>query len=271
MRERDGVWIAHGDGAADRAVVDAVGQGARPARQPVVRPPPPVARRTRVCRVLRRVRQRGAVAALPSRRCPAEVPARRLGGVPVRQRAVRRGDRRGAAVGRHAGVHPGLPPRAGGAAPARAAPGRAHRAVLAHSVAVSRSSADLSLAPRDARGPARERSAGVSARTRSPELRRRGRRRARRRDRRRRRANPVSMDGRQRSSPCRSASTTIAFRPRPTTHRSCWSRTGSSGPSSCTRPSSALASIGSTTRRAFRNASTRSIACSRCGPSCAAA
>ena len=44
MRERGGVWIAHGAGSADRAVVDASRQGARAAREPVVPAAPALAR-----------------------------------------------------------------------------------------------------------------------------------------------------------------------------------------------------------------------------------
>ena len=48
--------------------------------------------------VLRRLRQRGAVAAVPSGRRAAAVPQRGLGGVPGRQRPLRGGHRRGAAA-----------------------------------------------------------------------------------------------------------------------------------------------------------------------------
>ena len=68
MRERGGVWIAHGAGAADRLVVDATGQDCRAARQPVVRAPSPLARGADLFRLLRRVCERGSVAALPYRR-----------------------------------------------------------------------------------------------------------------------------------------------------------------------------------------------------------
>ena len=93
--------------------------------------------------LLRRLRQRRAVAALASGRRAADVPPRGLVGVPVGERALRRGDRRGADDGRHPGVHPGLPSRPRRAATARAAACRQDGAVLAHPVAVSGPSADL--------------------------------------------------------------------------------------------------------------------------------
>ena len=112
MRERGGVWIAHGAGAADRAVVDAGDKVRVPPEPAVLRAAAAVARTRAVLRVLRRLRQRGPVAAVPSGRRAAAVPHRGLGGLPGRQRAVRRGDRRGADGGRYAGVHPGLSPGA---------------------------------------------------------------------------------------------------------------------------------------------------------------
>ena len=57
----------------------------------------------------------------------------------------------GAADVGHAGLHPGLSSGARRAAPARAAAGRTHGLVLAHSMALSRSAPDLSLAAGDPR------------------------------------------------------------------------------------------------------------------------
>ena len=152
MRERGGIWIAHGDGTADRAVVDAGDKRARAARCAVVRAAPSVARAGAVAGLLRRVRQRRAVAALPSGRRAAAVPQRGLDGVSGGQRrSSRPPSTRSCRRDRHAGVHPGLPPRAGRAATARAAAAGAHRAVLAHPVAVSGSAAHLPVAPRDSR------------------------------------------------------------------------------------------------------------------------
>ena len=67
----------------------------------------------------------------------------------------------------------------------RPAPRRAYRVVLAHPVAVSRPFAHLSVATRDSRGSAGQRPARVSTRARSPQLPACGRRRARGGDRRR--------------------------------------------------------------------------------------
>ena len=92
MRERGGVWIAHGAGTADREYVDVSGHVAVPPESPSVPAAPPLARSSGVRSVLRRVRQRRAVAALSRRRRPAEVPDRGLGRIPVGQCAVCRGD-----------------------------------------------------------------------------------------------------------------------------------------------------------------------------------
>ena len=97
MRERGGIWIAHGDGSADRGGRRRERQGARAARRAVLPASPALARAPAVPRLLRRLRQRGAVAALPSGRRPAAVPQRGLGGLSGGQRPVRGGDRRRAA------------------------------------------------------------------------------------------------------------------------------------------------------------------------------
>ena len=115
MRERGGVWIAHGAGPADRLVVDAADKVRVPPEQPVLHAAPALARGADVLRLLRRVRQRRALAALPPRRRAAEVPRRGLGGLPGRQRALRRGGPRGARHDRRARLHPGLSPGARGA------------------------------------------------------------------------------------------------------------------------------------------------------------
>ena len=81
MRERGGTWIAHGAGDADRETVDDRRQDTRAARQPVVRPAAIVDSRRRVRRVLRRLCERGPVAAVSPRRRAAEVPDRGLGRV----------------------------------------------------------------------------------------------------------------------------------------------------------------------------------------------
>ena len=154
MRERDGVWIAHGDGTADRAVVDDQRQGAR-AR--------PSARRIS-CVVCGFDRSSSGgyyggfaneglwplchqVDVRPQFRSEdwaayQEVNARFAAAIDEELSAHPAG---------YAGVHPGLSPRARRRAAARAASVGADRAVLAHSVAVSRSPAHLSVAPRDSR------------------------------------------------------------------------------------------------------------------------
>ncbi len=90
-------------------------QGDGAAREPVVRAAAAVARGADLLRLLRRLRQRGPVAALSRGGRAAEVPQRGLGGVSGHQRPVRRRhSRRDRIVGR-AGVHPGLSPGPGGA------------------------------------------------------------------------------------------------------------------------------------------------------------
>ena len=81
MRERGGVWIAHGDGSADRAVVDGGDKVRVPPDRPSYDAAAPVGRSGAVQLVLRRLRERGAVAALPSRRRASAVPDRGLGGL----------------------------------------------------------------------------------------------------------------------------------------------------------------------------------------------
>ena len=79
MRERGGTWIAHGAGTADRETVDAGDKIRVPPGNPSLRPATVVDSRRRVRRLLRRICERGLVAALPSGRRAAEVPDRRLG------------------------------------------------------------------------------------------------------------------------------------------------------------------------------------------------
>ncbi len=150
MRERGGTWIAHGAGTADRETVDD--------RDKIQVPPGSPAydlRRLWIPQeefdaLLRRVRERRVVAALSSRRRPAEVPAGRLGGIQEGERAVCRGDRSRNDDARYAGVPAGLPPRDGGVVSAPAPAARAHGAVLAYPVAESRSAADVPVASRAA-------------------------------------------------------------------------------------------------------------------------
>ena len=96
MRERGGVWIAHGAGAADRAVVDAGDKVRVPPDHPSYELRRLWLDEPTFSRVLRRLRQRRSVAAVPSGRRPPAVPQRGLGRLPGRQRPVRRRHRRGA-------------------------------------------------------------------------------------------------------------------------------------------------------------------------------
>ena len=212
MRERGGVWIAHGAGTADREMVDADDK---------VRVPP-----DRPAYQLRRLWLE-----------PEEFAAY-YGGfaneglwplchlVDVRPKfraedwaAYQSVNAQFAAAidqelphVRRAGVHPGLPPDAGGAVPSRAAPDDAYRPVLAHPVAVPRSAADLPVAARDPRGAAGQRPARLPGRARPSQLRAR-----RAKTSWAPRSKPMarvcaSTDGRRRSSRCRSAWTTTASR-----------------------------------------------------------
>ena len=118
------------------------GGRARPGRLPAGRPAlpaaPGVALRRGARRLLLGLRQQRAVAALPHRLRAAALPARRLGAVPRRQPALRRGRARGGGRRAGAGVHPGLPPGAGARVLKEAPPRPAGRDVLAHPVAQPR-------------------------------------------------------------------------------------------------------------------------------------
>ena len=170
MRERGGVWMAHGAGAADRLVVDESDK----LRVPLDAP------------------------SYTLRRLWLEEPtfSAYYGGfaneglwplchvVDVRPK-FRSGDwaayqdinaRFAAAthaeigVVRGAGVHPGLPSRARRARAAGPTPQCPHRALLAHSLASSRSTPHLPMATRAGRRTAGQRPDRVSARARSPKL-----------------------------------------------------------------------------------------------------
>ena len=164
MRERGGTWIAHGAGTADREIVDAGDKVRVPPGNPSYD--------------LRRLW------------IPADEFAAYYGGfaneglwplchlVDVRPKfrtedwtayknvnalfaaAIDTGD----ADARYARVSSGLSPRDGSAVSAPSAAERPDRAVLAHPVAESRSSADVPVAARAARGTAGQRSARVPSR-----------------------------------------------------------------------------------------------------------
>ena len=156
MRERNGVWVAHGAGPADRAVVDKSDRVLVPPEKPVVRVASAVARRAHLLCVLQRLRERGTLAAVPPGRCPSAVPHRRLGRVSRHQHSLCGGGERGSRELRHAHFHSGLSPRSRGSRLAHTPAAGAHGAVLAHSVALSRSLPHLSVGAGNPEGPAGE-------------------------------------------------------------------------------------------------------------------
>ena len=171
MRERGGIWIAHGAGSRRPRRGRRARQAARTARHAVVRAAAAVAARRAVRVVLRRLRQRGAVAAVPSgRRAPA-IPAARTGRHtrPSTNALRRRSTRSWRARRRRCSSRTTTSrswPRACASAGQPCAPpssgtsrGRT-RIVCASVPGVASCSA----------GPARERPARVSARARSPQL-----------------------------------------------------------------------------------------------------
>ncbi len=187
-------------------------QGARAPREPDLRPAPAVARGAGVLGLLRRLRERGPVAAVPRGGRASEVSQRGLG-APIRTstRGSRAAMHEELGDSRRAGVHPGLPPGPGRAGAARLQARRAHGALLAHSLALSRSSAHLSVAPRAAGRPARQRPDRLPARARPAQLPAGRRGRTRRRGGRRGVARHGATGATARSCRCRSAWTTTAF------------------------------------------------------------
>ena len=225
----------------------------------VVRAAAAVARGADVLRLLRRLRQRGPVAAVPRWSTSGRSSAPRTG--PPTRTSTSGSPRpftRELGVAAGAGLHPGLSPGAGRAGAARAPARRAHGALLAHPVAVSRSPAHLPVAARDLAGLlandllafqlerdrrnfllAAEEELGAEVELESSRVRFGGRHDHRRvrADRRRLRPHPA-----------------VAADPAlPPEQRGCASCSG------CAPRSSGSASIGSTTPRAFRSGSTRSM------------
>ncbi len=126
MRACSGTWIAHGSGSADRETVDRHDRVAVPPEHPLYQIRRIWLTPEEETGILRRLRQRGPVAAVPHRARAADVPLRRLRALPERQREVRRrGGRRGEDEG-PGGPGAGLPLRAAAAddprPPARARP-----------------------------------------------------------------------------------------------------------------------------------------------------
>ena len=179
MRERGGVWIAHGAGNADRVVVDE--------RDSIEVPPDAPAYRLRrlwlspeeVRGLLRGVRQQRVVAAGASGPRAAGAPRRGLGRVSERQPALRRSRSRRSAVGRDRRLHQRLPSRTGRQVSARPTAAAPHRDLLAHPVARPGSAADLPVAQGPPRGAALERPGRLSVAAGPAELPAGRRRRAR--------------------------------------------------------------------------------------------
>ena len=90
MRACSGTWIAHGSGSADRETVDAHDRVARAAATARATAAPRLADAGGGGGLLLRLRQRGAVAAVPHRPHAAGVPRRRLGALRDGQPALRR-------------------------------------------------------------------------------------------------------------------------------------------------------------------------------------
>ena len=157
MRACAGTWIAHGSGTADRETVDKHDRVDVPPGEPAYRLRRDLAHARGGGRLLQRLRQRGAVAAVPHRARAADVPLVRLRAVPRGQREVRRRGRRGGAHRRDPIVlvqdyHFALLPRM----IRERLPQRDGRHVLAHPVAEPRGVLDLPVARRAARRHARQ-------------------------------------------------------------------------------------------------------------------
>ena len=134
--------------------VDAAGPRHGAAREARLPHPPRLAQQGGGGRVLLRLRQRGAVASVPHRAHPAGVPRLRLGTLPRRQPALRRGRGAGIAHRESDRSGAGLSLRAAAAHdPRTPAAGDDHH-LLAHPLAESGGVRHLPLARRAARGPA---------------------------------------------------------------------------------------------------------------------
>ncbi len=156
MRACSGTWIAHGSGSADRDTVDRARPRARASGKADLHAAPGLALAGRRAGLLRRIRQRGAVAAMSHRPRAAGISHRRLGAVRASQSALcRRGVRRGAHR-RPGRPGPGLSLRAAAAHDPRAAARGDDHHVLAHPVAESGIVRHLPVARRADRGPARQ-------------------------------------------------------------------------------------------------------------------
>ena len=138
MRDRGGVWIAHGSGDADRDVVDRHDRVVVPPRPSRLHPAPALADAGGGEAVLRGLRKRGPVAAMPRGTRTAHLPEAGLGAVPAGQRPVCRRNRGRASRPVGAGLHSGLPPCARRSAPAASPTGREDGDFLAHPMGPAR-------------------------------------------------------------------------------------------------------------------------------------
>ena len=175
MRACSGTWIAHGSGSADRDVVDRHNRIEVPPGPTGLSTAPRVADQRGGGRLLLRLRQRRAVAALSHRARPADVPDVGLDAVRARQSHLRGGRRQGGDVIGSDRAGPGLSPRAAAAHGPRGAAGRDHHHVLAHPVAESRGVCDLPVARGAARRIAGQQHSRVPHAVSLQQLRRHGR------------------------------------------------------------------------------------------------
>ena len=142
MRRTHGTWVAWGSGTADHEVADETGRVAVPPGEDCVHAAPRLARRRRRQRLLPRLRESRAVAALPHAHPALRVSHRILGALSHGEPALRaRRRRRSGAVHRpRDGVDSGLPLRARRRVSARDAAVAVHPSVLAHPVSAGRTS-----------------------------------------------------------------------------------------------------------------------------------
>ena len=115
MRACSGTWIAHGSGSADRETVDRSDRIAVPPGASDLSAPANLAHQGGRGRLLRGIRERRAVAAVPHRARPADVPLERFRILPDRQHAIRRCGRRRVPDQGPGRPRPGLPLRAAAA------------------------------------------------------------------------------------------------------------------------------------------------------------
>ncbi len=164
MRERNGVWVAHGAGPADRQVVDKMDRVLVPPESPSYELRRLWLEEPTFSAYYNGFANEGLwplchlVDVRPQFRTEdwaayRDINARFAAAVSEEVRILQ-----------HPRLHPGLPPGTGGARAARAVATGAHRAVLAYSVAVSGSVSDLPVGARAPHRAAGQRSARLSTR-----------------------------------------------------------------------------------------------------------